>query len=263
MPCQKLQNDIRQLVPQVHKLHTGAVTTTTTPSVEPSGADSGASSAPSAPSTPSGTVASGGLRERKKTMTSAALQQAALDLFERQGFDGTTVEEIAAACDVSPRTFFRYFATKEDVLFGDSAAKLARILEALEARPAGEEPAQSVREAIRAVACDYTKDRDYLAQRARIMAATPSLQMRSAERQRGWEENVLRAMNESPVVGRGSTALEMRLAVGTATAAFRAAVDTWLAEPPGRDLETVVDEAFSWLTSSSGANARPHPSASA
>lgn len=60
------------------------------------------------------------LRERKKALTRTAIQQAALELFQRQGYTATTTIQIAAAARVSPATFFRYFQTKEDVVFFDA-----------------------------------------------------------------------------------------------------------------------------------------------
>ncbi|PRC43812.1 TetR family transcriptional regulator, partial [Mycobacterium sp. ITM-2017-0098] len=56
-----------------------------------------------------------GLRERKKRRTRATLINAAVGLCDRQGFDGTTVDQIAAVAEVSPRTFSRYFATKDAI----------------------------------------------------------------------------------------------------------------------------------------------------
>jgi AcrR family transcriptional regulator len=70
-----------------------------------------------------------GLRERKKHQTRIALKKAALDLFEQRGFDEVTVEEIAEAAMVSPRTFFRYFETKAEVVFAYSPEVIGRVEE--------------------------------------------------------------------------------------------------------------------------------------
>src|SRR5258706_12317328 len=86
-----------------------------------------------------------GLRERKKERTREALEAAALDLFERKGFDHTTVEEIADACDVSRRTFFRYFSSKEDAFSGDHSVKTALLASLLAARPEDEPALESIR----------------------------------------------------------------------------------------------------------------------
>src|SRR4051794_37023149 len=78
-----------------------------------------------------------GLRERKKQRTREQITGAALELFSTRGYHATTVAEIAAAADVSERTVFGYFATKEDILFADHHALEQGLSEALERRPHG------------------------------------------------------------------------------------------------------------------------------
>ena len=92
-----------------------------------------------------------GRRDRKKTETRTALREAAQRLFAERGFDATTVEEITDAVDVSRRTFFRYFGSKEDLLRLDAADLLPEMLETLRARPADEPPLRSVLATLRTV----------------------------------------------------------------------------------------------------------------
>lgn len=90
-----------------------------------------------------------GLRERKKTRTREAIQEAALRLFLEQGYAATTVEQIAAAADVSERTFFRYFAAKADTVSYDLIEPL--VAESFITQPAGLGPTAALRAAIREV----------------------------------------------------------------------------------------------------------------
>ncbi|MDT6982003.1 TetR family transcriptional regulator [Streptomyces lusitanus] len=89
-----------------------------------------------------------GLRERKKQQTRDALVRAALDLIVTRGYDGTTVDDIAAAVDVSQRTFFRYFASKEEVALFVPGLAEQRIAEAVRARPRDEAPLEALRRAV-------------------------------------------------------------------------------------------------------------------
>lgn len=87
-----------------------------------------------------------GLRERKKARTRTAIQRVAIELFRAQGYEATTVEQIAAAAEVSPSTFFRYFPTKEDVVVRDDYDRL--MLDAFRAQPGHLTPIQAARAAI-------------------------------------------------------------------------------------------------------------------
>ncbi|MFG3493954.1 TetR/AcrR family transcriptional regulator [Streptomyces sp. NPDC047928] len=88
------------------------------------------------------------MRERKKRRTRDALLRSALELFTTQGYERTTVDEIADTVDVSQRTFFRYFASKEDVAFAVQQMVEEHFVVALRARPAGEGPFDAMRNAV-------------------------------------------------------------------------------------------------------------------
>ncbi|WP_055715989.1 TetR family transcriptional regulator [Streptomyces torulosus] len=89
-----------------------------------------------------------GLRERKKQRTHDALLRAALELFTTQGYEATTVDEIAEAVDVSQRTFFRYFAGKEEAALAVIGLSQEHFVAALRARPAHEAPLEALRNAV-------------------------------------------------------------------------------------------------------------------
>ncbi|MDI3389710.1 TetR family transcriptional regulator [Streptomyces sp. B-S-A8] len=89
-----------------------------------------------------------GLRERKKRRTRDALLRAALELFTSQGYEQTTVDEIVDAVDVSQRTFFRYFANKEEAVFAVQEMVERQFVEQLRARPPHEPPLQALRAAV-------------------------------------------------------------------------------------------------------------------
>ncbi len=97
-----------------------------------------------------------GLRERKKARTKAAIQEHALRLFREQGYAETTVEEIAAAAEVSPSTFFRYFPAKEDTVLSDLMDRQA--FEVMVAAPAELSPLEALRYAINEVFRDMSDE---------------------------------------------------------------------------------------------------------
>jgi AcrR family transcriptional regulator len=185
------------------------------------------------------------LRERKKAKTRKALADTATELFAEQGFDHTTVEEIAEACDVSPRTFFRYFSSKEDVLFAVGDQRLRELLDAIASRPSGEPPLRSMREAALSLVPEYTSNRAQLTTRKRIIAETQSLRSRGLERQLGWEDAVTDALGQR-MTDAGPAGIELRLVASVTTATLRAALHTWL-EADG-DLATLIDDAFDRLS---------------
>jgi AcrR family transcriptional regulator len=127
-----------------------------------------------APSAPAHSSREIGRRERKKQATRRALADAALRLFDQQGFDTTTVEQIADVVDVSARTFHRYFERKEDVLFADHAEHIAKFRALLEQRPADEAPLRSVRLALLVSTRELESRAELVFIRARLSTESPA-----------------------------------------------------------------------------------------
>lgn len=123
------------------------------------------------------------LRERKKLRTRRAIQDHALRMFAEQGYDETTVEQIAAAAEISPSTFFRYFPTKEDVVVTDVYDPI--MAEVLRDQPPEMPPVEALRAMLREILPQlYETDLEALKTRLRLTADVPSLRGRTFESMR-------------------------------------------------------------------------------
>ncbi|MEU8541032.1 TetR family transcriptional regulator [Streptomyces sp. NPDC048717] len=143
-----------------------------------------------------------GLRERKKQRTRDALVRVALELFATQGYERTTVDEIADAVDVSQRTFFRYFATKEDVAFAVQRMVEDSFVRALSERPAEEGPFDAMRNATLQVwrtvgeAIEEMVSVELYLRNFRLVESTPTLLAAHLRRSTELEERLARLIAE-------------------------------------------------------------------
>lgn len=172
-----------------------------------------------------------GLRERRKLGTRRALEDAALRLFARDGFDETPVEAIAAEAGVSARTFFRYFATKDEVLYGHREDRQGVLHEAVVAAPASTSALDALHLGLLAIAPTFDREQTRLQERA--VARSPVLRGRQAEVTVSWELAMAAAL-----AARDEANADVVAAVGMA--AFRAAVVRWLRDD--RPLAEHLDE---------------------
>lgn len=186
------------------------------------------------------------LRARRRTETRLQIQQAALDLFERQGFELTTVDEIAASAGVSARTFFRYFATKEDSVLFD----MCGFDEALRSCVAGAEPGRfelaDVERAFERVIASIREEHGELATTIRriqkLVSADPSLSKAAMGRCANSSLHLLTLIDDA-TPGRRS---HIRMILEIAQLALQCAIDEWgnscAPSQPDADLLTIYRE---------------------
>lgn len=143
-----------------------------------------------------------GLRARKKRRTRHALVQAALRLFREQGYDRTTVAQLAAAAGISTRTFFSYFASKEDVIFFDVDDCLERALAVIDERGDGESVADLLLRAVHEVlhpsgGSDMELALEVSPIRDSLVADVPSLQARALQLMFATQQELARALHRA------------------------------------------------------------------
>lgn len=185
-------------------------------------------------------VSGTGLRARKKAATEAALQRAALELFRTKGYEATTIEEIVAAADVSRRTFFRYFPSKEEVIFSDAEADMEAMRILLRQRPQGESELEVLKEALVAFV-DYLQERKApVLELVDVILASSSLRGRSAELQGRWSAGVAEELAARAGVG---VDMKRRLLASVGIAALTGAIQAWNSGAE-TDLETAIRKAF-------------------
>jgi AcrR family transcriptional regulator len=187
-----------------------------------------------------GKSAAPGLRARKREATRERLSRAAMALFLEHGFEATTVDEIAAAADVSRRSFFHYFASKEDVVFAWQEGSAATLVAAIAARPASESMLEASENAIIEIARQLDS-REAIAI-ARLKSDNPALQARDQVKYEKLERAMAEALGKR--AGQGKEKLKARLIAMIATGAMRVGADLWAAEGGREKPEALAKRTF-------------------
>ncbi|HEY1620292.1 MAG TPA: TetR family transcriptional regulator [Streptosporangiaceae bacterium] len=179
----------------------------------------------------------GGLRERKKARTRAVLRERALALFREQGYQATTVEQIAAAADVSPATFFRYFPTKEDVVLQDDFDLVT--LETLAAQPPELSPVAAFRAAAsQTLAAMSEDDLSRFRDTTYLTSVVPEIRARALDELARTIDGIAEGL--AGRIGRDSGDFAIRTLAGAIIGVVMAATMPWL----GTDLVPDVREIF-------------------
>ncbi len=205
---------------------------------------------------------SAGLQQRKRALVREAIAHAAWALFAAEGYEATTVTEIARAAGVSRRTFFRYFSSKDDVVVGTSDALAEDLLAAFARRPHGEPPLAAIRGALRPILEARLADAREARAIVRLLRESRTLRRAMLERHARMEERLAALFAERTGTDRRKDPTPALLAFVT-----RALVDTafnvWYDQRPRR-VGAMVDDLFDRLravVAAGGPGARRRPRA--
>jgi AcrR family transcriptional regulator len=196
-----------------------------------------------------------GLRERKKRATRLALHQAALQLVAERGLDRVSVDDIAERADVSARTFFNYFPTKDDAVVGLDPSAPRQLAEAFANRPASETPVAAIRAVHHDQAEEMAQDLDLWPLRMKVIDAHPGLIGRLAAAF-GESERVLAEAIAARTGTRVGTDVYPTLLAAVQACAMRTALHRWLSTDFTASLPALVDDA--WDVLAAGLPAPPH-----
>jgi AcrR family transcriptional regulator len=191
-------------------------------------------------------MSSPGLRERKKQKTRWSIQEHALRLFREQGYEQTTVDQIAAAAEISPSTFFRYFKTKEDVVIEDEYDPL--LVRLLEAEPPGEAPLPALRKVMRFAFTQIPpEEMAKVYQRTELMLNVPALRMRMLD---SFTTNLdMFAKVVADRTGRDAGEVEVRAFAGAVTGVMISALFIWADSGGKENLPALIDKSLAQLES--------------
>ncbi len=170
------------------------------------------------------------------------LQEAALALYGEQGFDQTTVAEIAERAGLTKRTFFRYFADKREVLFWGAERFEELFVTAVDAAPAGAPALSMITMALDAVAGRFQDQRELAARRYRIITTSPELRERQLIKLASLAAAVAKALRAH---GIDDTAAVLAADVGISV--FRAGFERWVDQTDGESLRHFIREALAQL----------------
>lgn len=183
------------------------------------------------------------LREIGKQAMRAEIAQRAVAFLDERGFEQTTVEEIAAAVGISPRSFFRYFPTKEDVAIGDLMPMGRLLEEALLARPESESAWAALRASLAPLERIVEADTENVRRTTRVALSTPSLRAKTIERHTAW------AAVLAPIVARRLSGKKDHASMAadaltqSALACLYVATSAWSADE-STSYSALIDEAF-------------------
>jgi len=188
------------------------------------------------------------LWSRSRQAAYAEISGVAMRLFLDQGFDQTTIDQIAQTAGISRRSFFRYFGTKEDIVLGDLASQGDLVRGALEAVPLDVPPWEALRQALRAIDA-LEVDPQVRLRISRMMYETPSLRARSIEKHLHWQSLLVPNIRLRLGVAPADTASPAADAiVASAIACLDVAGEIWTRSGGTLDLAGLYDEAVRSVT---------------